>query len=108
MLVEVENNLSQVLFKLEQYRETNSNLEKDIEENIKYINNQEFALSVMDSEQKKLQIDIQNTSKKIDLENKNLETLSKKCDVCLKLNLMFYTILNYYVLLPINIRILYF
>lgn len=85
MLVEVENNLSQILFKLEQYRETNSNLEKDIEENIKCINNQEFALTAMDSEQKKLKIDIKNTSKKIDLENKHLEILKKKCDVCLRL-----------------------
>lgn len=108
MLVGVENNLSQVLFKLEQYRETNSNLEKDIEENIKCINNQEFALSAMDSEQKKLHIDIQNTLKKIDLENKLLENLKKQSEVSLNHSLVFYFIIIMYYLPTINITILYF
>lgn len=81
MLVEVENNLTQALLKLEQYRTASSNLEKDIKDNTKYMNSQGLALSIIDSELKKLSIDIQNKSRQIDLENKHLETLKKKSDV---------------------------
>lgn len=83
MLVEVENNLTQALLKLEQYRTACSNLEKDIEENTKCMNSQGFTISIFDTELKKLHIDIQNKSRQIDLENKRLETLKKKSDVCL-------------------------
>lgn len=81
MLVEVENNLAQALFKLEQYRTTSTNLEKDIEENNKFMNNHELVLSAMNSELRKLLTDIQYKSRNIDKENKHLETLQKKCDV---------------------------
>lgn len=84
MLAEVENKLTQSLLKLEQYRTTSSNLEKDIEENTKSMNDQGFALSEIDSELKKLLIDIQNKTRQIDLENKQLETLQKKCEVSVK------------------------
>lgn len=83
MLVEVENNLTQALLKLEQYRTASSNLEKNIEDNTKCMNSQGFALSIIDSELKKLHIDIQNKSRQIDQENKHLETLKKKSDVCI-------------------------
>lgn len=81
MLVGIENNLTRALLKLEQYRSTSLNLEKEIEVNTKCMNDQVLALSIIDSELKKLHIDIQNKSKQIDLENKQLETLKKKSDV---------------------------
>lgn len=79
-MVGVENNLSQALLKLEQYRNTISNLEKDINENTKHLNDRGLTLSVLSVELKKLYIDIQNKSRQIDLENKKMETLKKKQD----------------------------
>ncbi|KAE9542832.1 hypothetical protein AGLY_002743 [Aphis glycines] len=80
LLVEVENNLSKALLKLEQCRTTSSNLEQDIEENTKYLNDQGFALTTLDSELKKIYSEIQNKTKQIDLENKQLEIVKKLHD----------------------------
>ncbi|VVC28629.1 Hypothetical protein CINCED_3A025872 [Cinara cedri] len=80
VLVEAENNLSQVLLKLEQYRNTSFNLEKDIKENTKYLNDQGFVLSALDSELNKIYTEIKNKSRQIDLENKKLETMKKKLE----------------------------
>lgn len=77
-MVGVENNLSHSLLKLEQYRTTISNIEKDVEENIKNLNNQGYALSALDFELKKLYTEIQNKSRQIDLENNQLETIKKR------------------------------
>lgn len=72
--------MSQLLLKLEQYCTTSSNLENDIQKNTKFLNDQGLTLSTLDSELKKLYIDIQNKSKQIDLENKQMENLKKKQD----------------------------
>eukprot|EP00102_Acyrthosiphon_pisum_P020925 XP_016658135.1 PREDICTED: coiled-coil domain-containing protein 40 [Acyrthosiphon pisum] len=80
LLVGVENNLSKTLLKLEQCRTTSFNLEQDIVENTKYLNDQGFALSALDSELKKLYTEIQNKTKHIDLENKQLEIVKKLHD----------------------------
>lgn len=76
-MVGVENNLSKALLKLEQCRTTSFNLEQDIVENTKYLNNQGLALSALDSELKKMYAEIQNKTKHIDLENKQLEIAKK-------------------------------
>ncbi|XP_025204479.1 coiled-coil domain-containing protein 40-like [Melanaphis sacchari] len=62
---------------LDQITSVYSNLEQDIEKNTKYLNDQGFALSSLDSELKKLYIEIQNKTKQIDLENKQLEMIKK-------------------------------
>ncbi|XP_022161075.1 kinetochore protein SLK19-like [Myzus persicae] len=80
LLVEVENNLSKELLKLEQCRTTSFNLEQDIVENTKYLNDKGLVLSTLDSELKKLYTEIQNKTKHIDLENKQLEVVKKLHD----------------------------
>uniref|UniRef100_A0A2S2Q421 Coiled-coil domain-containing protein n=1 Tax=Sipha flava TaxID=143950 RepID=A0A2S2Q421_9HEMI len=97
ILVGFENNLSQSLLKLEQYRTTSSNLENDIEKNTTFLNDLGFALSTLDSELKKLYIDIQNKSKQIDLENKQMETIKKKQDARKIINLI--SILLHFILI---------
>jgi hypothetical protein len=89
--------LSQSLLKLEQYRTTSSNLENDIEKNTTFLNDLGFALSTLDSELKKLYIDIQNKSKQIDLENKQMETIKKKQDARKIINLI--SILLHFILI---------
>jgi len=59
-------------------------LEQDIVENTKYLNDQGFALSALDSELKKLYTEIQNKTKHIDLENKQLEIVQKLHDASQK------------------------
>lgn len=78
--------MSQILLKLEQFRTTSSNLENDLEENTKYLNNQGFTLSVLDSELKKLYTEMQNKLRQIDLENKQLETVKKRHNVSIKMH----------------------
>lgn len=72
------------MLKLEQYRTTSSNLEKDIEGNTKYLNDQGLNLSVLKSELKKLYTEIQNKSNQIDFENKKLENVKKRQNVSQK------------------------
>lgn len=81
MLVEIENNLSQALLKLEQYRTTSFNLEKDIEENNKYLTGQVCTISECDFEFKKILADIQYKLRQIDIETKQLEIVKKRHDV---------------------------
>lgn len=76
-MVGVENSLSKSLLQLEQCCTTSFNLELNIEKNTKYLNDQGFALSALDSELKKLYTEIQNKTKHIDLENKQLEIVKK-------------------------------
>lgn len=73
--------------KLEQHRTTTFNLEKEIEQNTKHLNNQELTISTLDSELKKLYTDIKNKSKQNDLENKQLEAAKKRNEVNLKIRL---------------------
>lgn len=84
ILVEVENSLSLTLLKLEQCRTTSTNLENNLEENTKYLKNQGFIVSTLNFELKKLYTEIQNKSRQIDLENKQLETVKKRHNVSKK------------------------
>lgn len=63
---------------LEQYRNTSYNLETSLEENTKYLNDQNFNLSTLGSELKKLNSEIQNKSNQINFENKQMENVKKK------------------------------
>lgn len=56
-------------------------MEKDIEENTKYLNDQGIVLSTLDSELKKVFTEIHIKSKQIDLENKQLDRLKNKQEV---------------------------
>ncbi|XP_026805557.1 uncharacterized protein LOC113548720 [Rhopalosiphum maidis] len=85
VLVEVENNLSKSLLKLEQYRTTSSNLEHDIEENTKYLNDQGYDL-VMETKNKKLDKEIASLSKEV---YQYKQTLTNMRNTMLKLNEQF-------------------
>ncbi|VVC24084.1 Hypothetical protein CINCED_3A023271 [Cinara cedri] len=74
LLVGIEKNLSEAILKLEQFRNTSYNLEKNIEENTKRLNEGEIALSALDSELKKIYTEIRNKTRQIDTESKQLET----------------------------------
>lgn len=78
MLVESEKKFRQALLQLEQYREISSTLKNDIEKNTKCLNDQEFILSTLHSELKKLNFDIHNKSNSIFSEEKKLRTTEKK------------------------------
>lgn len=67
--------------KLEQCRTTSFSMEKDIEDNTKYLNDQGLVLSALDSELKKIFTEIHIKSKQIDLENKQLDRLKNKQEV---------------------------
>jgi len=84
--------LSHALLKLEQYRTTSSNLEKDIEVNTQHLNYQGLTLSMLNNELKKLYTDIQNKSRQIDLENKQLQTVKKKQEASKKFCNMLYVL----------------
>lgn len=77
-MITTENNLAQALLKLEQYNTTSSNLQKDLEENNKYLNKQELTISILNSELNKLYIDIHIKSNQIDAENKQLDIAKKR------------------------------
>lgn len=55
-------------------------MENDIEKNTKYLNDQAFALSTLDSELKKIYSEIQNKSRQIDEENKHLDLIKNRQD----------------------------
>ncbi|XP_050520950.1 coiled-coil domain-containing protein 40-like [Daktulosphaira vitifoliae] len=80
MLIQTENNLSQTLLKAEQYRIVILNLERDIEENTKTMKEKSNLIFDLETELNKLLCDIQQKSRQIDIETKNLETVRKKQD----------------------------
>lgn len=55
-------------------------MENDIENNTKYLNDQGFILSTLDSELKKIYSEIQNKSRQIDEENKQLDLVKNRQD----------------------------
>lgn len=81
MLVKTEIDLSLDKTKLEQYCSTIYNLEQQIEEQTKDLNNQELYISTLDSELNKLYTDIQIKSIAIESESKQLESLKIKHEV---------------------------
>lgn len=58
-----------------------------MEKHTKYLNNQEFTISTLDSELKKLYTEIKNKSKQNDLENKQLEAAKKRNEANIKIKL---------------------
>lgn len=77
----LENNLSQSLSKLEQYRTSYINLEQFIEKNNKDLDDQQSFLSALDSELKKLFAEIHSKSRQIDIENKHFEVIKNRNEV---------------------------
>ncbi|KAL4090962.1 hypothetical protein QTP88_025714 [Uroleucon formosanum] len=81
VLVKIENDVCVDQIKLKQHRTTTYNLEKQIKELNKDINNQNLYISTLDTELKKLYTDVQLKSNMIELEFKELESLKKKREV---------------------------
>lgn len=99
MLVGHEKIFGQAKLQLEQYRATSSNIMNDIDKSTKCLNGQEFILSTLNSELKKLDLEIHNKSDSIYLKDKKLTSLKKKEEVSQDINLLtilFYILLDWY------------
>ncbi|XP_060851664.1 coiled-coil domain-containing protein 40-like [Rhopalosiphum padi] len=81
LLVKIENDVCLDQIKLKQYRTTTYNLENQIKELTKDLDQQDLYIATLDSKLKKLGTDIQIKSNMIELESKELELLKKKHEV---------------------------
>ncbi|CAH1737113.1 unnamed protein product [Aphis gossypii] len=81
ILVKIENDVCLDQIKLKQYRITTYNLEKQIKELTKDLDQQDLNIDTLDSKLKQLYTDIQIKSNMIELESKELESLKKKHEV---------------------------